>query len=180
MSFCAPSSAIGKPRCLPMKNSESDDAKRSAIDWMCGSPPMIDSIASGSARSPSMRSPPTAGAEVADAAEVECEQRQRGQHRGERLRRGDRDLGTGVQVDAVALARDGRPDDVHERDHAAAAALDLLHGLERVGGLAGLAEGDVQRVALDHRVAIAELGGGLRVAGMRAVSSISWAPAMPA
>src|SRR5690606_13710860 len=42
-----------------------------------------------------------------------------------------------------------------------ALALDLLYGSERVEGLAGLAHRDIERVRLDHRVAIAELGGGL-------------------
>jgi hypothetical protein len=63
-----------------------------------------------------------------------------------------------VQVDAtVHLAGDRGADDVDDADHAAALALQLLHSGERVDRLAGLADGDVERVRLDHRVAVAEL-----------------------
>ncbi len=48
-------------------------------------------------------------------------------------------------------------------EHAAALALDLLHRGQRVERLAGLADGDVQRVVLDDGIAVAKLGRRLRV-----------------
>ena len=52
---------------------------------------------------------PVGDREVADPAELEREQREAEEHVGQRLGRGDRDLGAGVQVDAaVALAGDRR------------------------------------------------------------------------
>ena len=64
-----------------------------------------------------------------------------------------------MDVDAaVALARDRAADDVDDAEHAAALALHLVHRRQRVGGLARLADGDVERVRLDDRIAVAELG----------------------
>ena len=94
------------------------------------------------------------------------QQRERDRHVGERLGGGHRDLGAGVQVDAaVARAGDRAADDVDHAQHPAALALQLLHGGERVERLAGLADRDVQRVRVDHRVAVAELRGRLGVGG---------------
>ena len=78
----------------------------------------------------------------------------------------DGDLRPGMQVDAAAaFARDGAADDVDDAEHAAALALDLLHRRERVERLARLADGDVERVLLDHGIAVAELRGRLGVRG---------------
>ena len=104
--------------------------------------------------------------QVAHPAELQGEQREAEEHVGQRLGAGDRDLGPGVQVDAaVALAGDGRADDVDQADAAPALAAYLLHGEQGVDGLAGLAHRDVEGVGLDHRVAVAELAGRLGVGG---------------
>ena len=47
----------------------------------------------------------------------------------------------------------------------AALPLQLLDGHQRVQRLAGLADRDVERVGVDHRVPVAEFGGGLGVRG---------------
>ena len=54
-------------------------------------------------------------------------------------------------------------DDVHGADHLSALALELLDRHQRVDRLAGLADGDVQRVRVHHRRAVPELAGGLGV-----------------
>ena len=83
--------------------------------------------------------------QVADPPELESEQREAEEHVGQRLGRGDRDLGAGVQVDAaVALAGDRRADDVHQSHDPTALAPDLLDREQGVDGLAGLAHRDVQ------------------------------------
>ena len=63
-----------------------------------------------------------------------------------------------MDVDAaVARARDAAADGVDDAEHAPALALHLVHRRQRVGGLARLADRDVEAVLLDHRIAIAEL-----------------------
>ena len=65
-----------------------------------------------------------------------------------------------MQVDAaVSLAGDRTADDVAQRQRRVALALRLAQGGERVGGLAGLGDGDDDGVAVDRRVAVAELAG---------------------
>ena len=66
---------------------------------------------------------------------------------------------------AAALAGDRRADDVDDADDPPALALELLDGGERVDGLAGLADRDVERLGVDERVAVAELAGRLGVGG---------------
>src|SRR5690349_19781606 len=69
-----------------------------------------------------------------------------------------------MHVDAAAaFTGDRAGDHVDDPHHAPALALDLLDSGQRLEGFPGLAHRDVKRVALDHRVAIAELGGGLRM-----------------
>src|SRR6185312_15592979 len=85
---------------------------------------------------------------------------------GDRLRGGHRHLRARVDVDAaVDLPGDRGADDVDDADHPAALALQLLHRGEGVDRLARLAHRDVERVRLDHRVAVAELRGRLRGGG---------------
>ncbi len=96
---------------------------------------------------------------------MDRQQRHRDGRAGKGLGRHDGDLGTGVQIDAAAaLARDRAADDVDDAEHAPALALDFLHRRQGVEGLARLADRDIERVALDDRVAVAEFGGRL---GMR-------------
>src|SRR6516165_11088375 len=105
------------------------------------------------------------GRQIADAAEMDRKQRQRNRRAGEGFGRYDGDLGPGMQVYAAsAFARDRAADDVDDAEHAAALALDLLHRRQGVEGLARLADGDIEGVALDDRVAVTEFGGRL---GMR-------------
>ena len=86
------------------------------------------------------------------------EQRKRDSSAGEGLGRHDGDFGSGVQIDAApAFAGDRAADDIHDAQYAAALALHLLHGRERIERFAGLADRDVQRVLLDHGIAIAKL-----------------------
>src|SRR5688500_10946491 len=83
----------------------------------------------------------------------------------ERLGRYDGDLRSGVQIDAAsAFASNGAADDIDDAEHTATFALYLLDRGKRVERFTGLADGDVQRVLLDHRIAITKLRGGL---GMR-------------
>ena len=105
------------------------------------------------------------GRQIADAAQVDGQQREGDGRAGESLGRHDGDFGTGMQVDAAsAFSRDRAADDVDDAEHAPALALDFLHRRQGVEGLARLADGDIERVALDDRVAVAEFGGRL---GMR-------------
>ena len=95
---------------------------------------------------------------VAQAAELERQQRERDHLARERLGGRDADLRTGVQVDAaVVLARDRRAHHVHEAERLRAAALRLAHGRQRVGRFARLRDDDAQRLVGDDRVAVAEL-----------------------
>ena len=66
---------------------------------------------------------------------------------------------------AAAFARDRAADDIDDAEHAAALALDFLHGGERIEGFAGLTDCDVQRVLFDHGIAITKLGSRLGVRG---------------
>src|SRR5271165_6181583 len=60
---------------------------------------------------------------------------------------------------AAAFPCDGAADRVDDAQHSSAFALDLLHRGERVEGFTGLTDGDVERVLLNHRVAVTKLGG---------------------
>ena len=70
-----------------------------------------------------------------------------------------------MHIDPVTFAGDGRADDVDDGDDPSTLSLDLRHGGERVGGLSGLTDGDVQHVGLDDRVAVAELARRLGIGG---------------
>ena len=93
-------------------------------------------------------------------AEVQGEHRQHDALRGERLGRGDADFRAGVQVDAaVGLAGDRAADDVADRQRRMPLALHLAQRGQRVGRLAALRDREQQRVAVDRRVAVAQLAG---------------------
>ena len=113
----------------------------------------------GDAFQPGKDACPVGVREVANTSEQHGKHREADTHVRQHLGRGDAHLGAGMQVDATAAgARDRRADDIHQADHVATLALDLLHGEQRVGGLARLTHRDVERVGLDDRVAVAELG----------------------
>src|SRR4028118_1144835 len=70
--------------------------------------------------------------------------------------------GAGVAVHrGVGLAREGGAVGVADREHPRALAASVADGLQRVGGLAGLADGDDEGGVVDDRVAVAELRGEL-------------------
>ena len=97
---------------------------------------------------------------LALAPERQREQRQHRDLAGERLGRGDADLGTGVDVDAaVGLARDRRAHHVDDAERPRALALRLAHRRQRVRGLARLRDHQHRGAFVDDRVAVAELRG---------------------
>ena len=121
-------------------------------------------MSAGSRSSAGYHALPVGDGEVAHPAEEQREEGEADSHVGQGLRRGDRDLGPGVEVDPpVALTGDRRSDDVDEADDLAALALDLPHGEGGVGRLTRLAHRDVEGVRLDDGVAVAELRRGLGV-----------------
>ena len=98
--------------------------------------------------------------EMAHSAQQQSDQCQDGHLRGERFRRGDADLRSGVHVNAaVAFARDRAGDVVADAERAKSFALAFAQGAQRVGGLAALADGENERVAAHRRVAMAKLAG---------------------
>ncbi|MPM15727.1 hypothetical protein SDC9_62099 [bioreactor metagenome] len=101
-----------------------------------------------------------------DLRQVETEQVAGGQLGGEALRRGDADLRAGVGVDhRVGLARDGRTVGVADGQHPGVLFAGVPDGHQGVGGLAGLGDRHHQGGRADDRVAVAELGGQLHLAG---------------
>ena len=65
-----------------------------------------------------------------------------------------------MHVDAtIGFAGDGAADDVHDGQGAVAAAFRLAQGGQCVGSLAGLRDDEQDGIALERRVAIAELVG---------------------
>ena len=102
--------------------------------------------------------------EIAQPAEMDGEQRQRHHGAGEGLGRDDGNFRPGMEVDAAtAFAGDRAADRVDHAHDAATLALDLLHGGERVERFSRLTNCDVERVLLDHGIAIAKFGGGFCV-----------------
>ena len=98
--------------------------------------------------------------QVAHPAEIEGQHGQDGDLVGERLGAGHADLGAGVEVDAaVGLPRDAAADDVAQGQRRVPLALALAQGGQRVGRLAGLGQGQHDGVAVQRRVAVAELAG---------------------
>ena len=102
--------------------------------------------------------PALLGRQISRAAELQREQREGDQAARVRLGRRHRHLWPRVHVDpSVDFPGDAAADHVDDAEHAAAAAAYLLHRHQGVDGLARLADRDVERVALDDGVAIAEL-----------------------
>ena len=84
-------------------------------------------------------------AEVAHAGEVEREQGENGDLRGEGLGARDADFGAGVEVDAaVGFARDGAADGVDDGEGGEPASFGFAECAQGVGGFAGLAEDEDQ------------------------------------
>ncbi len=95
---------------------------------------------------------------AAEGPDVEREEIERRELRGEGLRRRHADLRAGVRVDgAVRHARGGGTDDVADREELRPLRLGLLHAGDRVGGLARLRHADDEGVLVDDRVAVAVL-----------------------
>ena len=94
------------------------------------------------------------------AAQVKGQQGQDGHLCGERLGAGDADFRAGVQINAaVGLAGDAAADHIAQGERRMALAFRFAQGGQRVGRLAGLRDGQDDGVAVDGRVAIAELAG---------------------
>ena len=71
--------------------------------------------------------------QVAQPRQLQREQKQRDDLAGESFRRSHPDLGTGVDVNApVTLARDSRPDDVHDAVRARTTRFRFAHRGERI------------------------------------------------
>ena len=98
----------------------------------------------------------------------------------ERLGGGDADLRAGVRVEhGVGLARDLRAVGVAHGEHPGPLPAGVPDGLQGVGGLAGLADRDDQRVAVENRVAVTELAGDLDL-DRQPASSARWRTWRPA
>ena len=98
------------------------------------------------------------GQRAAHLAQVHRQQHQRRELAGKRLGRGHADFRPGVRQNrSGGLARDHRA--VHVADGQRLRAFHLGFALrgQRVGGFAGLADADGQRLGVDDRIAIAEL-----------------------
>ncbi len=103
---------------------------------------------------------------AAQLAELEREQEERGELRGESLGGGDADLRAGVGVDgAVGFARDHGADDVADGDGLRAEANHFALRGERVGGFAGLGDEQAEGVAVGDGIAIAVFAGVVDVDG---------------
>ncbi len=98
-------------------------------------------------------------AEAALATEQERDHGEYGDLACERLGAGYTDFRACVQIDAaVACACDCRADSVTDGKCGCAFLLGFLEGGERVGGFAGLADGNHERARFDDGVSVAELG----------------------
>ena len=96
---------------------------------------------------------------AAHFGELQREEVERDQLRGERLGRGHANLRAGVRVDrAFGLARRHAADDVADGEAAGALALGFAQRRQRVGGFARLRDGDGERLVVDDRIAIAVFG----------------------
>ncbi len=95
---------------------------------------------------------------AADLREVHREDVLRHHLGRERLGRRHADLRTGVHVDhAVGLARERRADGVRHGEQAGTLATRVPGSLERVDRLAGLRDGERERVGPEDRIPVAEL-----------------------
>ena len=110
------------------------------------------------------RSPPAAASRAPRRAE---RQQVHERHlRRERLRRRDPHLEPGARVeDAVDLAGDLRAHHVRDAERVRPLLAGEAHRGDRVGGLARLGDADDERVAREHRVAVAPLARDVGLAG---------------
>ncbi len=94
---------------------------------------------------------------AAHLAEMKSGEQERGELAGESLRGGDADFRAGVGEDgAVGFAREHRAHHVADGENFGAFLAGFAFGGERVGGFAGLADGDREAVLVDDGIAIAE------------------------
>ena len=98
--------------------------------------------------------------DAADAAGGDSEAEQRRKLAGERLGRGDADLGAGQRRHHhVALAGDGRGRHVDDRQHVLLLLFGVAQRRQRVGGLARLRDEHREIARRERRLAVAEFGG---------------------
>ena len=127
--------------------------------WQCS----VRRTASGMARSSLDHAHALQAGQVPHPAEVQGQHGQHGDLVGERLGAGDADFRAGVQIDAaVGLAGDAAADHVAQRQRRMPLALRFAQGGQGVGRLAGLRDGQDDGVAVDRRIAIAELARRIR------------------
>src|SRR5712671_3907665 len=89
---------------------------------------------------------------------MNCEQCERDRRARECLCGNNGYLRPCVQIQpASTLARDRAAHDVYDTEHPAAFALHFLNGSQRIEGLAGLTDGNIQSILLDDRIAVAKL-----------------------
>ena len=96
-----------------------------------------------------------AGSVSAVLGELQPDQEEERDLRGEGLRRGDADFEPGARVEhRVDFAGDLRAHHVGDRDRTRALLAGELHRLDRVARLAGLRDADHERAGVDDRVAV--------------------------
>ena len=97
---------------------------------------------------------------LAHLGELERDEEEQRDLRGERLRRSHRHLDAAPRVEhRVDLTRDLRAHHVRDRDRVRTHGARELHRLDRVAGLARLRDADHERGLVEHRVAVDPLGG---------------------
>lgn len=102
------------------------------------------------------------GAHPFDLGEMEGEEGEDADLRGEGFGRADADFGTGVEVErAVGFAAEGGVLDVADTEDAGTSPFGFAHGGEGVGRLARLADGDDEGVIGEDRVSVARFGSDL-------------------
>ena len=155
-SFSAPSSATGSPMWRPRKrkNGSLVVALRDVLDRMVAveeAPHLVRQVVELVEDELDL----VRRERLAVLGELQPDQEEQRDLRGERLGGGDADLETRARVEnRVDLARDLRAHHVRDRDRSRAVLARELHRLNRVARLAGLRDADHERVLDRDRVAI--------------------------
>ncbi len=101
-----------------------------------------------------------------EPAQLEGDHGQRGHLAVEGLGAGDPDLGAGPEIHpALDLAGNARAHHVHQPDGGGAPLAGFPHRGQGIGGFSRLGNGNDEAVLVNHRIAVAELGGVFDFAG---------------